>query len=171
MSKRDFKKYISELNKEQLEQQITDLYDKFIDVKIYYDFAFNPNEDRLIRDAKFKISNEYFPVRGKKPKMRRSVAQKIIKHFIILGVDIFIIADVMLYNIEIAQTFSAEKFIKQEQFFKSMLNSFQFIITFLIENGILNEFKNRVVAIKEQAIQQNWINSYEFNAIIERFEY
>lgn len=171
MSKRDLKKYISELNKEQLEQQITDLYDKFIDVKIYYDFAFNPNEDRLIREAKFKISNEYFPVRDKKPKMRRSVAQKLIKHFITIGVDVFIIADVMIYNIETAQKFSFGKIIKQEQFFKSILNSFQQTITFLIENGIFNEFKNRVVAIKEETILQNWINSYEFNAIIERFEY
>ena len=37
--------------------------------------------------------------------MRRSVAQKYIKHFLLLGVDPFIIADVMLYNVEIAQTF------------------------------------------------------------------
>jgi hypothetical protein len=45
--------------------------------------------------------------------MRRSVAQKYIKHFSTLGVDP-IIADVMLYNIEIAQAFSAENTIKQE---------------------------------------------------------
>jgi hypothetical protein len=46
--------------------------------------------------------------------MRRSVAQKYIKHFSTLGVDPFIIADVMLYNIEIAQAFSAENTIKQD---------------------------------------------------------
>ena len=114
MSKRDLKKYLQELNKEQLEEQIIELYHKFSDVKVYYDFAFNPNEDKLVREAKIKISNEYFPVKGKKSKMRRSVAQKFIKHFITLGVDVFIIADIMLYNIEIAQTFSAEKTIKQE---------------------------------------------------------
>ncbi|MGL2964647.1 DUF6155 family protein [Flavobacterium sp. RSB2_4_14] len=171
MSKRDLKKYLNELNKEQLEEQIVELYHKFSDVKVYYDFVFNPNEDRLVREAKFKISNEYFPIRGKRPKMRRSVAQKFIKHFITLGVDAFIIADLMLYTIEIAQTFSSEKTIKQELFFKSMLSSFQQAVSFLIEKGILNEFKNRVEVIKEEVIQQNWINSYEFNAIVERFEY
>lgn len=171
MSKRDLKKYLNELNKEQLEEQIIELYHKFSDVKVYYDFVFNPNEDRLVREAKFKISNEYFPVKGKKSKMRRSVAQKFIKHFITLGVDVFIIADIMLYNIEIAQTFSSEKTIKQELFFKSMLTSFQQAINFLMERGILNEFQSRVVAIKNQAIQQNWVNQYEFNTIVERFEY
>ena len=171
MSKRDLKKYLNELNKEQLEEQIIELYNKFSDVKVYYDFVFNPNEDKLVREAKFKISNEYFPVKGKKSKMRRSVAQKIIKHFITLGVDVFIIADIMLYNIEIAQTFSAEKVVKQELFFKSMLTSFQQTIRFLMEHGILSEFQRRVVAIKDETIQQNWVNQYEFNAVVERFEY
>ena len=171
MSKRDLKKYLNELNKEQLEEQIIELYNKFSDVKVYYDFVFNPNEDKLVREAKFKISNEYFPVKGKKSKMRRSVTQKFIKHFITLGVDVFIIADIMLYNIEIALTFSAEKVVKQELFFKSMLTSFQQTISFLMEHGILIEFQSRVVAIKDETIQQNWVNQYEFNAVVERFEY
>lgn len=171
MSKRDLKKYLTELNKEQLELQLLELYDKFSDVKVYYNFAFRPNEVTLIKEAKLKISNEYFPIRGKKPKMRRSVAQKFIKHYITLGVDSFIIADIMLYNIEIAQSLSAEKVIKQEQFFNSMLNSFQQAISFIIEKGILLEFKDRVVVVKENAIKQDWINKYDFNAIVERFEY
>ncbi len=171
MSKRNLKKYLLELNKTQLEEQIVALYDKFSDVKVYYDFAFNPQEDKLLRESKLKISNEYFPIRGKKAKMRRSVAQKFIKHFISLGVDAFIIADVMLYNIEIAQTYSSEKIIKQELFFKSMLNSFEQAISYMIENGILYEFQNRVVAIKEEAIFQKWFNASQFNAIVERFDY
>lgn len=171
MSKRDLKKYISELTKEQLEQQVIELYDKFKEVNTYYNFVFKPNENNLVKDAKLKISNEYFPIRGKRPKMRRSVAQKYIKHFITLGVDFYIVADIMLYNIEIAQVFTSEKMVTNEVFFKSMLSSFQQAISFLIENRILNDFKSRVVAINNFAVQQNWVNAYEFNAIVERFEY
>lgn len=171
MSKRDLKKYLSELNKVQLEEQLIELYDKFKDVKVYYDFVFNPNERNLVKDAKLKISNEYFPIRGKRPKMRRSTAQKFIKHFISLGVDPFIIADVMLYNIEIAQALTSEKQINSEAFYKSMLISFEQSISFLIERGILDDFKSRVVAIKDKAVEQNWATKYEFNAIVERFDY
>ena len=171
MSKRDLKKYLTELNKEQLENQVMELYEKFSDVKVYYNFVFKPNETNLVKDAKLKISNEYFPIRGKKPKMRRSVAQKFIKHFITLGVDSFIIADIMLYNLEIAQTLSEEKVIKQELFFKSMCNSFQQGLSFMIEKEIFHEFKDRVVAIKDKTITQDWINKYEFIAIVERFDY
>ena len=171
MSKRDLKKYLNELSKPQLEEQLMELYDKFSEVKVYYDFAFNPNEEKLVREAKFKISNEYFPVKSKKSKMRRSVAQKFIKHFTTLGVDAYIIADLMLYTIEIAQTYSAEKVVKQELFFKSMLTSFQQAVSFMIEKGILDDFKNRVVAVKEETIAQNWFNQYEFSAVVERLEY
>ena len=175
MSKRDLKKYLAELNKQQLEEQILELYEKFPSVKTFYDFVFNPKEDTLLKECKIKISNEYYPQRtsGKprRPKMRRSVAQKYIKHFILLGVDPFIIGDVMLYSIEIAQTFSAERLVKPESFFKSMLSSFEQAIKFMIANGILEEFKSRIISISDETRQQNWFNKEEFNAVIERFEY
>ena len=171
MSKRDLKNYLSELNKEQLEEQVINLYDKFPTVKTFFDFVFKPNERQLLQDFKLKVSNEYFPVKIKKAKARRSVAQKMIKHFISLGVDPFVTVDAMLYSIEIAQTYSSEKEIKQELFFKSMLNSFQQAVSFMIEKGILYDFKNRVEAIRAEAENQDWINVFEFNSIVEKFDY
>jgi hypothetical protein len=175
MSKRDLKKYVSELNKEQLEEQIIDLYEKFQPVKVYYNFVFNPKEESLLQDSKLKISNEYFPIkklgRRSKPKMRRSVAQKLIKHFVVLGVDPFVIADVMLYNIEIAQAYSSENLIKQELFFKSMFNSFEQAVEFIISNGIYAEFKTRIGSIFQETVDQKWINQYEFERIISRLEF
>jgi hypothetical protein len=74
-----------------------------------------------------------------------------------------------MHNIEIAQAFSAENTIKQELFYKSMLNSFEQAIVYMIGNGI--EFKIRIDAIHQETIVQNWKNEQNFNAIIERFEY
>jgi hypothetical protein len=169
MSKRDLKKYLGELDKEQLLEQLIELYEKFTAVKEYYDFVFNPKEEKRLQEAKLKISNEYFPIgKTRKAKMRRSTAQKIIKHFITLGVDPFVIADVMLYTIEIAQTFSAENPIKQEAFYKSMHNSFEQAVQFLIANGILSEFKSRIKAIYDEILQQKWKNRSDFLLIMER---
>ncbi len=78
MSKTALKKYVSELPKEELKLQLMDLYERFPVVKTYYDFIFNPKEDKLVREAKTKISNEYFPIKRKRPKARRSVAHKFI---------------------------------------------------------------------------------------------
>ena len=63
MSKRDLKIYISALNKEQLEQQIVELYEKFSPVKVYYNFVFNPKEDSLVQESKLKIAQEYYPLK------------------------------------------------------------------------------------------------------------
>ncbi|MDR7371576.1 DUF6155 family protein [Flavobacterium aquidurense] len=176
MSKRDLKKYLSELDKEQLEEQIIELYEKFVPVKTFYDFVFNPKEDKLLQESKTKISHEYFPVKKPnakwrpKAKMRRSVAQKIIKHFILLGVDPFVIADLMLFNIEVAQTFSAGNYIKQELFYKSILNSFEQAVNFVISNGILADFKTRILEVHQQTLQQKWKNKYDFEAILEKID-
>lgn len=173
MSKRDLRRYLKDLDKEQLEGQIIDLYERFTDVKVFYDFVFNPKEDKLLQEFKLKVSNEYFPVQKsgkiKRAKLRRSVAQKFIKHFIKLGVDPFVIADAMLYNLEIAQTYSGEHYIKQETFYNSMLQSFDQTVQFLISNGILNDFKNRIFSIAKESESQKWLNRAGFLKIIDQF--
>lgn len=170
MSKRDLKKYIKELTKQQLEEQIISLYDKIGEVKTYYDFVFNPKEDKLEQEAKLKIKNEYFPIRGKRPKLRRSTAQKYIKHFIFLGVDSYLVADIMLYNIETAQKYTAKKEVYSSSFYKSMFNSFEQAVNFIIINGIISDFKPRIFSINDLVSEQKWENRENFESIIENFD-
>ena len=169
MSKRAFKKYIKSLKKEDLEEQILDLYDRFDDVKVFYNFVFNPNEEKLVKEAKFKISKEYFPPNNRKPKKRRSVAQKLIKHFLKLEMEPHALADVMFYNIEIAQTFSKDMENNTEAFEKSMLKSFEQASEFVINHGIASEFGTRINKITEEAEDQKWTNAYQFDRIKDQF--
>lgn len=169
MSKRAFKKYVKSLKKEDLEEQIMDLYERFDDVRVYYNFVFNPNEEKLVKEAKFKISKEYFPVSNRKPKKRRSVAQKLIKHFLKLEMEPHSLADVMLYNIEIAQAYSKDKDNIPEAFQKSMFKSYEQAVNFVIEKGISTEFLKRIHKIGGEAEAQNWANSYKFNRLMDRF--
>lgn len=170
MSKRDLKKYLATLPKEELEEQMVALYEKFPDVKAYYNFIFNPKEDKLEQEAKSKISNEYFPIKGKRPKLRRSTAQKYIKNFLTLGVDPFVVTDVMLYNIEIAQKYSAKRQISYESFFKSMLNSYKQVVDYVAANGIGRDYKQRILAIHDEVHRQRWDNQKEFERIYDNFE-
>lgn len=167
MSKRDLKKYLAGLDKAQIEVQLLDLYDKFSDVKTYYDFVFNPKEDKLVGEAKAKISNEYFPIKSKRPKLRRSTAQKYIKHFLTLGVDAFSVADLMLFNIETAQQYAAKREMRYTSFYKSMANSFEQVVNYVVANGMLSEYKSRILAIQEEVNKQRWENHYEFERITE----
>ena len=155
MGKRALKKYLVELKKKELEAQLIDLYDRFPVVKEYYNFIFNPKEDKLVQEAKAKISNEYFPLKRRRPKARRSVAQKYIKHFITLGVEPHLIADLMLYNLEIGQAFSMDRNVP-DAFYKSMLNSFNEMVQFVSLNGLVSDFKERIVKTYNFTQNNKW---------------
>ncbi len=171
MSKRDLKKYLESLDKEQIADQLLELYDKFPDVKTYYDFVFNPKEEKLIGEAKTKISNEYFPLKSRRAKLRRSTAQKFIKHFLTLGVDAHTLADLMLFNIETAQKYSARREMRYSSFYKSMQSSFGQAANYITANGILPEYKKRLTAIESEAVRQRWENASEFSRILESTEW
>lgn len=166
MSKRALKKYLTSLKKQELEEQMVDLYDRFPVVKQYYDFVFNPREDKWVQEAKIKISNEYFPLKRKKARARRSVAQKYIKQFLKLGMAPHLIADVMLYNLEVAQSFSKDRNVP-DTFYKSMLNSFTQLIQHVSLYGMLPEFKDRIIKVYNATLEQNWEYSEGFTRALD----
>jgi len=166
MSKRDLKTYLKGLKKKELEEQILDLYERFKPVKTYYNFVFKPNEEKLLDEAKFKIAREYFPLNGRKAKTRRSVAQKLIKHYIQLGVDPYVVVEIMLFNVETAQRYSRKKTIKQEAFYKSMLKSYEELIAFSREYGLYSDFSSRIHQINQEANEQGWENTAGFSIAI-----
>ena len=166
MSKRAFKKYIAELPKEALEEHLLDLYARFAAVKTYYDFAFNPKEEKLLNEAKAKIRNEYFPLKRRRPRARRSVAQKYIRHFRTLGMDETLIADLMLYNLETALQFEERRNVPQA-FYKSMLNSFREAQQYLVYNQIHEEL-GRLKKIRNAVLNRSWPFSEAFEAAWER---
>lgn len=170
MSKKALQKYLQSLKKEELEEQVMDLYQRFSDVKTFYNFIFNPKEDKLIGEAKFKISKEYFPPNKKKAKTRRSVAHKQIKHFLTLGVDAHLVADLMLYNIEIAQTYSADNKLITDSFTRSMFKSFEQAVTFIHQNNLSTLFAARILKIKEEAEFQKWQNIEKFENLLDLLE-
>lgn len=159
MSKRALKKYLGELDQEALKEQVIDLYDRIPQVKTFYDFVFNPKEDTLIEAAKIKISNEYFPTKRKRARKRRSVAQKYIKQYKLLGVDPKLLGDLMLFNIEIAQTYSDSVPQMPEAFYKSMLTSFKEVLQYLSYHQLKEDFGSRIENIIDQSESQKWSNT------------
>ncbi len=170
MAKKDLKEHLSQLTKKQLQAELMDLYDRFKEIKTFYDFSFNPKEDKLLQDAKAKIYQEYFPLRRKRARMRRSVAQKLIKHFITLEMSPDLISDLMLYNIEIAQLYQSENMVNVASFYKSIYNSFKEAVTFIIEKGLdpktnTSQFYDRAEKIVQYSKINNWENYFDMEDV------
>lgn len=162
MSKTKLTKFIKTCDKEELGEQLLDLYLRFKEVKEFYDFSFNPNEQKRVEEVKLKIAREYFPEGKRKPKKRRSVAQKHIEHLKKLEIEASQIIDLMLYNIEIAQAYNEERPIVQEAFYKSMLGSFRKALVVINQQFLKEEFIARVERIQQTAANQKWINAEGF---------
>lgn len=169
MSKRALKKYLKSLPKEALELQLMEAYEKFPSVKKYYDFIFNPREEKLVQEAKAKIANEYFPVRRKRARARRSVAQKFIRHFISLGMDPHWVAELMLFNIRTALDFAPSR--KQPQaFYQSVYRSFGEMVQFVVSNGMLAEMENSIRETHQRIVEQRWPNREDFERIMDSID-
>lgn len=169
MSKRALRKYLSEMSEEALQEQLLDLYERFPQVKTYYDFVFNPREDQLVQEAQTRILKEYFPSGRRRPKARRSVAQKYIKHFSTLGMDPYLLAELMAFNLETAFRFEQSRRCP-EAFYKSMLNSSREWLVHLAEYGLISEFRDRAAAYLEGVSQAGWPNAYAFEGLLENLK-
>lgn len=167
MSKKLLQKHLVELQKEHLEIMVLDLYDKFPEVKTYFNFVFNPNENKLLEQARVKVANEFFPLKRKRPKARRSVAQKYIKHFKTLGMSPELIAEFMWYNIGLMHTFCEEK-PQRLPFFKSFCNFYKEALQFASYHQIIPQYKTQILAV--YTASKDWENAYDFEMSLQTIE-
>ena len=167
MSKKLLQKHLVELQKEHLEIMVLDLYDKFPEVKTYFNFVFNPNENKLLEQARIKVANEFFPLKRKRPKARRSVAQKYIKHFKTLGMSPELIAEFMWYNIGLMHTFCEEK-PQRLPFFKSFCNFYKEALQFASYHQIILLYKTKILAV--YTASKDWENAYDFEMSLQTIE-
>ena len=167
MSKKLLQKHLVELQKEHLEIMVLDLYDKFPEVKTYFNFVFNPNENKLLEKARIKVANEFFPLKRKRPKARRSVAQKYIKHFKTLGMSPELIAEFMWYNIGLMHTFCEEK-PQRLPFFKSFCNFYKEALQFSSYHQIIPLYKTQILAV--YTASKDWENAYDFEMSLQTIE-
>jgi curved DNA-binding protein CbpA len=167
MSKRALKKYLNELPAEALQEQIFELYDRLKEVKEFYNFVFNPNEDKRLDEAKFKINKEYFPPSNRRPKKRRSIAQNSIKNFQKLGVDPQVITELMVFNLETICRSATMREIYQESFYKSTLKSFKETINYSRENSTFNTISNRLKNLIDRINTEDWMNRFAFFELME----
>ena len=167
MSKKLLQKHLVELQKEHLEIMVLDLYDKFPEVKTYFNFVFSPNENKLLEQARVKVANEFFPLKRKRPKARRSVAQKYIKHFKTLGMSPELIAEFMWYNIGLMHTFCEEK-PQRLPFFKSFCNFYKEALQFASYHQIIPLYKTQILAV--YTASKDWENAYDFEMSLQTIE-
>ncbi|MFT4205335.1 MAG: DUF6155 family protein [Chitinophagaceae bacterium] len=144
MSKTALKKELQKLSKEQLIEQILDLYGKNKTVKTFYDFYLNPtNEKKLLEKCKKEIRKEFNVENPMRASLKFSLAKKAISELKDLQVLPETIADAILYLAECACQFTAEYGDMDEPFYTSAWNNYKLALKFIAQHNLLSQFKTR----------------------------
>ncbi len=159
MSKQKLKKELQQLTKEQLIEQILDLYDNNKSVKEFYNFYLNPvNEKDLAAKYKKQIRKEFNVENPMRSTEKFSVAKRAISDFKNLQPSPETLADVMLYLPECACELTYCYGDYSEQFYNSAINNYLAALEFIYKNNLLDEFKLRA----EQCVKWASVCGYGF---------
>jgi hypothetical protein len=158
MSKSALKKELQKQTKEQLIEQVLDLYDNNKAVKEFYEFYLNPlNEKELFEKYKAIIIHEFYP-KGKysDPKMRFSVCKKAIADFRALKPSTELLAELMFVFAETICEFTYQFGDMWEQYYISAANNYEAALKFLKKNNLLENFKLRAEQCLKWANECGW---------------
>lgn len=145
MSKTAIKKELQKLTKEQLIEQILDLYEKNSAVKEFYNFYLNPKNEKVLVAKYKKIIRKEFNVENPMNSTEKfSVAKRAIADFRDLQPSPDALADVMLYLPESACELTYKYGDYTEQFYDSTFNNLKSALEFISKNNLLPQFKQRV---------------------------
>jgi hypothetical protein len=144
MSKTELKKHLQSLSKEQVIEQVLELYDNCKPAKEYFEYLLNPNEKEQFKKFKAIIINEFYPKGNRfNPSLRFSVAKKAIADFRSLKPSPELLADLLVTQPEIACQFTGEYGDMSEQYYNSTVINFEIALKFLLQNDLLPDFKLR----------------------------
>ncbi|WP_300690520.1 DUF6155 family protein [Chryseobacterium sp.] len=146
MSKAALKKELQKLTKEQIVEQILDLYEKNKAVKEFYQFYLNPTNEKKLADKYKKLIRKEFNVENPTRSTEKfSVAKRAISDFKNLQPSPEYLADVMFYLPESACELTALFGDYSEQFYNSAYNNYKSALEFLKKNHLLAQFQSRAL--------------------------
>jgi hypothetical protein len=154
-SKKELKKFLTELSKDELIKEVEKLYSRFSQVKTFYDVELSGDTSSLLETAKAKIKNEYFPARGF-PKARSGEVKKIIDEFAKISIHPKDLIELYLFRFDMAVIFTNLYGDIDEPFYDSAYKAFAKALKLIEEHGHLEELKYRCWGIVNDLQPTGW---------------
>ena len=155
MSKIQLENYLRTLTKEQLIQEIGDLYSTFKGVRELYELRLNPNEGAILEAYKAQIRHQFFPKHGYgEPNL--SVAKKAVSDFKKIRPAAHSVADMMLFYVEQGIKFTNAYGDIDENFYNSMETMYENALNFMDKNNLLDVFHRRCLQMVNETEHCGW---------------
>ncbi len=156
MSKSQLKKYIKDLNREQLEEFILDIYSDVKPAKEYLDFFLNPDVTKLIDKTQSSLYSKFYRPSGEPTfNLKFSKVNDIMKDFTTKIHDPFIVADMMVYLIKLICEYG-RNYSYSESFVRSIISNFRKFSNWLVTNGIEKEYHQKMTQLISMTYSIGW---------------
>ena len=147
VGKRELRKHLQGLTREQLINHLLHLGDSFKDVQAYLQNVVHPADDETVR-ARYRqiIENEFFPARGY-GKARLAVARKAVADYRKVAASVEGPADLMLSYVELGVRFTRMYAGGDEPFYRSMERMYDDALRWIARHGLEDAFRPRAEAL------------------------
>jgi len=149
------KQHIMDHTKEQLKTEIITLFNKFDEVREFYQATVFDNDNDVLKRYKAIIKNEFFPARGD-GKARLSVAKKAILDYRKLCTTSAGIADIMLFYVETGVQYTVEYGDIGEQFYSSIESMYEKTLKYIAEKKLADDFRERCEKVLDNSEDTGW---------------
>jgi hypothetical protein len=166
--KRELTKYLNSLDEKGLKKEVKILYDKFDQVKQYYDLELGNSRMRILNEYKEKIKEEYFPKRGYGRASNRE-SKKVISEFKKISIQQKDVIELLLYRIEMMVKFTAEYGDIDEPFYNSLENGFKEACKLVEREKLKQYYRNYCQELVSRTADFGWGVSYNMKDIYKKY--
>ncbi len=156
-SKKELRKYLKELTKEELIKEVEKLYQKFQPVQQFYSLELGNDSKELLEHYKKRLAKIFYP-KGNYLNPSMSEANKVIKEFSKISVHVVDTIDLMLYKAELSIKLLEEWGLEFTGVVNSFISEYDKIIDLIRKNNLEEYFRNRCENIEGYALNYGLIN-------------
>jgi 7-cyano-7-deazaguanine synthase in queuosine biosynthesis len=153
------KQYLKTCSREELIDDIAELFKRFEPVKDYYQVKLSQDATQanveVITKYKKIIENEFFPARGF-GKAQLSVARKAVLDYKKVSNSPASVADIMLFYVEQGVNFTKEYGDIDEPFYNSMESMYKKATEWIVKHNMRPAFQTRARKIVENTSEMGW---------------
>ncbi|MFK7982185.1 MAG: DUF6155 family protein [Saprospiraceae bacterium] len=154
-TKRELSKFLKQSSKADLEKEVKKLYDKFSEVKNYYETAFTADTTKTVKAYKNKIYKEYFKRNGAPGKGSSNASRKVITDFKKIATFPKDIIELLLYRVAVMLDFASYSDL-DEAFYNSLTRSFDEACQLIANDRLEETFKNDCEQLMNDAYTVGW---------------
>lgn len=154
--KQKLSKELEKQDPEELLRLIREMARRFPIANMYLSMEFGIDSEAILLKYKKQLDKEYFPGRGY-GKARSSKASRILKEFDKLAAFPQDIAELRLYQIELAAQFHKAHDYFQETFIQNLYANWHHFTSLLHKHGLVEDFQNRVDILLDKTLKGTFI--------------